>query len=178
MRSSSSTSAKVTGHGAFGKMGFGSCICHPCRCITTTSGSPKAVSRSSIYSSDRNHAGTQRTRSDISENMEPQDTAPEAQPSASLTSLPPSRQSFMRHTRIVLIVFVCAGLAGGFFVGTQYTERKFASERDSIITEVTNTESGKPTAAELSPFWQVWDRLHERYVDSDRLSAEALVYGA
>ena len=84
----------------------------------------------------------------------------------------------MRRGRLILIIAVLLALAGGFVGGKRYTERQIAASQDRIITAVTNEEVGKPSAVDFSLFWSVWNKLHERYVDAERLAAEALVYGA
>ncbi len=83
----------------------------------------------------------------------------------------------MQRQRIIFILAVLCALGVGFGAGFWYVNHGIEQE-DAIITEVTNIDVGKSKAVDFSLFWQVWDRLHDRYVDTDTLDAQKLVYGA
>jgi carboxyl-terminal processing protease len=86
--------------------------------------------------------------------------------------------------RILATFAILLALGTGFIAGTGYAQHIQSQTGDSIVTQVTNTENGKSKAVDFSLFWQVclfwqvWNMLHERYVDSEKLDAQKLVYGA
>ncbi|MCC6934307.1 MAG: S41 family peptidase [Candidatus Yanofskybacteria bacterium] len=84
----------------------------------------------------------------------------------------------MQRSRIILIVSILAALAVGFGAGFGYVKRQEASAVDPIVKQVINQDEGRSSAVDFSLFWQVWDRLHARYVDANALDTQKLVYGA
>jgi carboxyl-terminal processing protease len=80
--------------------------------------------------------------------------------------------------RIVLALLTVVLLGVGFAAGYGVVTYRTARSIDPIVTEVTNQELGKSQAVDFSLFWQVWERLHEKYVDMEALDAQKLVYGA
>lgn len=84
----------------------------------------------------------------------------------------------MRRTRIFFILAVIISLAAGGAGGYFYFSYRNAQTVDAIIKQVINKDEGKSAAVDFSLFWQVWDRLHARYVDTDSLDTQQLVYGA
>lgn len=79
--------------------------------------------------------------------------------------------------RIIFISALVVALAAGFGGGFLFSQQQSATEADAIVTQVTNKDLGA-AAVDFSLFWQVWDKLHEKYVDADTLDAKKLVYGA
>jgi carboxyl-terminal processing protease len=84
----------------------------------------------------------------------------------------------MRRNRILFIAAVLIALGAGFASGFFYFQHKNEQAVDTIIKQVINKDSGKSSAVDFGLFWQVWDRLHERYVDQSVLDTQKLVYGA
>ena len=83
-----------------------------------------------------------------------------------------------RSQRIISIIAILVSLGLGFSGGFYYFKYQNSKTVDAIITQVINKEDGKSPAVDFSLFWQVWDRLHERFVDKDKLDTQKLVYGA
>ncbi len=84
----------------------------------------------------------------------------------------------MQRQRIILISAIAVALLAGFFGGTQYIKHQNAVAADSIIREIINKDLGKDSAIDFGLFWQVWDKLHESFVDQQKLDSQKLVYGA
>lgn len=84
----------------------------------------------------------------------------------------------MQRKRILLVVAIIASIAAGFGSGFLFFKYQHQETVDDIITNVINREEGKDSAIDFSLFWQVWDRLHDHYVDTSKLDAQKLVYGA
>ncbi len=84
----------------------------------------------------------------------------------------------MQRQRLILIAALLIALGAGFGGGYGYFRYQNAQQVDSIIKEVINKDSGKSAAVDFSLFWQVWDKLSERFVDKDKLDTQKLVYGA
>lgn len=77
-------------------------------------------------------------------------------------------------TVVALIGAMLAGFGGGYGLSAY----RATQEPDPIVRQVINRDDTTARAVDFSLFWQVWDRLHERYVDSESLDAQRLVYGA
>jgi carboxyl-terminal processing protease len=83
----------------------------------------------------------------------------------------------MRNRRFIFTVAILAALIAGYTGGVAHSRYQQAKTRDAIVTQVVNRD-GPALAVDFNLFWQVWDRLHDRFVDSDSLDAQKLVYGA
>lgn len=84
----------------------------------------------------------------------------------------------MQRQRFILIVSVLLALGVGFGGGYFVNKHQSVTTADTIVTGVTNQDGSKTDAVDFSLFWQVWDKLHEQFVDKDKLDAQKLVYGA
>ncbi len=69
-------------------------------------------------------------------------------------------------------------LGAGFGGGYSYFKQQNAQNVDTIIKQVINKDEGKSDAVDFSLFWQVWDKLNDRFVDKEKLDTQKLVYGA
>jgi len=79
--------------------------------------------------------------------------------------------------KTIRIVSFSLGLLGlGFGVGWQSAVRGWIVPRFKSA-EVVNRESN-PHEIDFSLFWEVWDKLHQDYLDSEKLDDAAMVYGA
>lgn len=85
--------------------------------------------------------------------------------------------------RILLFFFMVfllvSGFGAGFYAGkknTTVTENKFVPFDRAVVS---NKENGKGSdAIDFSLYWDVWDLLKEKYVDSKKLDANRLLYGS
>lgn len=85
--------------------------------------------------------------------------------------------------RILLFFFMVFLLVSSFGAGlyagkknTTVTENKFISFDQAIVS---NKENGKGSEViDFSLYWDVWDLLKEKYVDSKKLDANKLLYGS
>ena len=75
----------------------------------------------------------------------------------------------MQRQRLILIIAVIAALCAGFGGGYGYFRQQNAQNVDAIIKQVINKDQGKVAAVDFSLFWQVWDKLHDRFVDKEKL---------
>ncbi len=83
-----------------------------------------------------------------------------------------------RRSRLLGIVGLIVAVSGGFALGFEYFKHQNSQAVDAIIQQVINKDDGKSSAVDFKLFWQVWDKLHERYVDKTKLDTQKLVYGA
>lgn len=76
-----------------------------------------------------------------------------------------------RFILIIVALALAAGFAGGFY----YRDYKTPLP---VLTNLINKDANQPDGVDFSLFWNVWELLHNRYVDRDGLNAQELVYGA
>lgn len=84
----------------------------------------------------------------------------------------------MQRSRLILIASILLSLGIGFGAGYGYVTHQQGAAIDPIVKQIINQDEGRSAAVDFSLFWQVWDRLHARYVESDKLDTQKLVYGA
>lgn len=73
-----------------------------------------------------------------------------------------------------IIIALVVGLGGGYYLwGTRQPD-----PAQSLLKEVINQEEGKPDTVDFGIFWEVWNKLHEKYIDGAELDTQALVTGA
>lgn len=82
-----------------------------------------------------------------------------------------------RKTKLTLIGGILAALAAGFVLGSVAGEGSLGASLQNASTLV-RENVGQPTNVDFTLFWNAWDALHERFVDSEKLSTQDLVYGA
>ena len=84
---------------------------------------------------------------------------------------------FRKPANILLTITAILVLFGlGFNVGRQYDEGKFEAKFKNFKT-TPSIYSGKADI-DFSLFWDVWDRLDQRFVSKDRLDPQTMYYGA
>lgn len=64
---------------------------------------------------------------------------------------------------------------GSFYYGYQ---KGSEDPQVTFIEGVTRLEEGKETSADFSLFWDTWNVLREKYVDSDGVTDQNMIYGA
>ncbi len=77
-----------------------------------------------------------------------------------------------KRTALILLVFtVLSAFGAGYFLGSL--------QRPDLPPEgVMNEELGKPQRVDFSLFWQAWNALEEKYVESEKIDYKEMVYGA
>ncbi|MBP6886340.1 MAG: S41 family peptidase [Candidatus Pacebacteria bacterium] len=80
--------------------------------------------------------------------------------------------------RFIFIFSILIALGIGYGAGYIYFQKQNTASVDAIIKQVINKDQGKSDAVDFNLFWQVWDKLHARFVDKDSLETQKLVYGA
>lgn len=79
---------------------------------------------------------------------------------------------------IFIIVFITIG-GGGFYYGYDYGYQKgIEKPKTLIIRGVANLEEGKPKEVNFDVFWEAWQVLKDKYVETGKLNNQDLVYGA
>lgn len=79
--------------------------------------------------------------------------------------------------KIVVVVFVGAGLLSGtFFAGAYFGYNKIPSIEK--VYGLTEKETGKPENVDFSLFWDAWKDIEDAYVGRNNLDRKAMVYGA
>ncbi len=79
-----------------------------------------------------------------------------------------------KQIKIVVTIIVMAILfVGGFFVGKQSSSNLSTSSQIFF-----NRELGKPEPMDFSPFWQALKVLEDKYVNSEKINYQNLLYGA
>lgn len=72
-------------------------------------------------------------------------------------------------------IFFAALLSGSYYAGY---EKGVLNPKINIVRGVSNIESGKEERVDFSLFWDAWKTIKDKYVDSDKITNQSLVYGA
>ena len=81
-------------------------------------------------------------------------------------------------TRKLFILIVLLSLGIGFASGSAYTSYRSGNTISAGLKELVNKNSGQPDGTDFSLFWDVWDTLKEKYVDTEKIETQKLIYGA
>lgn len=74
-----------------------------------------------------------------------------------------------RFIPIVIVLTLAIGFIGGFY---------YKNQAQLPLLNLVNKDYRQPNSVDFSLFWNVWDMLHDRYVDKEKLNTQDLVYGA
>ena len=80
--------------------------------------------------------------------------------------------------RKIFILTVLAALAVGFASGYSYSHYQGTGSLSGGLRQILNRDDGQPSNVDFSLFWAVWDTLHQKYVDQNKIDTQKLVYGA
>jgi len=87
---------------------------------------------------------------------------------------PPFRKHF---TIFITITLVCASFfAGVFYDKHRSSESKKSSEIESLFDQSHNKE--QPQDVDFDLFWEAWNLINEKYVDTTKLDRKKMIYGA
>lgn len=73
---------------------------------------------------------------------------------------------------LAIIISLVAGFAGGFL----FEKSQNAGSLNAGIKDLIN--KGDKDNVDFGLFWEAWDALHEKYVDTTKIDTQKLVYGA
>jgi carboxyl-terminal processing protease len=85
---------------------------------------------------------------------------------------------------ILFLIAVLIAFGGGmYFSQNNKTIEKLAKEGNVYLGEVTGKYSRSPEGGlgqdvDFDLYWEVWDALHEKYVDKDKINDKELFYGS
>lgn len=80
-----------------------------------------------------------------------------------------------RSLSILIPVVIVFSFLFGLQVGKLNTDPETGGKGYVLSSFIDSTSNSRPS---LSLFWNVWDRLHDQYVDPKSLDSEAMIYGA
>lgn len=85
-----------------------------------------------------------------------------------------------RYFKLGIAIATTAVLIGGsFYFGFQRGfEKGFENPKTVIIRGVSNLEEGQPKDVDFSIFWNAWQIVKNKYVGTEKLKNQDLVYGA
>ena len=79
---------------------------------------------------------------------------------------------------ILIIIFIAIG-SGSFYYGYDYGyQQGVENPKTLIIRGVANLEEGKPKEINFDVFWEAWQVLKDKYVNTNKLDNQELIYGA
>lgn len=81
---------------------------------------------------------------------------------------------FVRKSILVAMAFLVIGAGFGVGVYVGYSQRPAIDQ----VTSLYNKEAAKPPEVDFSPFWKSWRLIEEKYVASNGLDRQKMVYGA
>src|SRR3989338_1344645 len=76
-----------------------------------------------------------------------------------------------RFIPILIVLILAVGFTGGFY----YRDYRVP---EPVLSNLINREASQPNGVDFSLFWNVWELLHDRYVERNTLNTQELVYGA
>ncbi|OGN05563.1 MAG: hypothetical protein A2831_03395 [Candidatus Yanofskybacteria bacterium RIFCSPHIGHO2_01_FULL_44_17] len=76
-----------------------------------------------------------------------------------------------RFIPILIVLMLAVGFTGGFY----YRDYRVP---EPVLSNLINREASQPNGVDFSLFWNVWELLHDRYVERNTLNTQELVYGA
>ncbi|MBI2065394.1 MAG: S41 family peptidase [Candidatus Yanofskybacteria bacterium] len=80
--------------------------------------------------------------------------------------------------RKLIVVAVILSLGAGFGGGFWFAKSQIADPSIPIIQKLTNQSNGQPQEVNFALFWEVWDSLSEKYVDTSKIDLQKMLYGA
>lgn len=97
-----------------------------------------------------------------------------------------SKKAVLKKAVVILLIVILTAI--GFFSGMYAAQKneiakQLAQKEVVLLGKVTNKYSGAPEGkiaqdVDFNLFWQVWDKLEEKYVDKDKLNDKEMFYGA
>ena len=79
--------------------------------------------------------------------------------------------------RKTLIITIILSLGVGF--GSGFWFSNFQINRSTpVLMELVNQSLGQPKEVDFALFWEVWNTLHEKYVNPSKLDKQEMLYGA
>lgn len=83
--------------------------------------------------------------------------------------------TFDKMTKRFILIITVIALTVGFLGGFYYRNYRIPVP---ALTDLIGKDAGQTNDVDFSLFWNVWDLLHNRFVDRDKLNTQNLVYGA
>ncbi len=81
-------------------------------------------------------------------------------------------------TNVLLMLAVAVFLFGsGYQTGKYASTKALTGSSESFLTAVAGNKSN-PSNVDFTLFWDVWNKLQEKYVDKKKISPQKMVYGA
>lgn len=94
------------------------------------------------------------------------------------TNTQPPRNSFRKHFRVFLVVIL---VSASFYGGVFYSQYKAAKTNKTDIIQNLLFEShskDQPKDVNSDLFWEAWNLVTEKYVDSSKIDKNEMLYGA
>ncbi len=82
------------------------------------------------------------------------------------------------HFKKLLLIAVASVVIVGSFLAGVFTGIEKERQTASVKKLPINTETGKPENIDFSTFWDVWNKINEKYVSTDGPTDQKKVYGA
>lgn len=79
--------------------------------------------------------------------------------------------------RKTLVIAIILSLGIGFGGGFWFSNLE-ASNPTPVLMELVNRNLGQPKEVDFALFWEVWNILHEKYVNPGKLDKQEMLYGA
>lgn len=86
--------------------------------------------------------------------------------------------SFRKHFKVFVVVIL---LCLSFYGGTLYSKLTSAKTKKPVAIEdilLKSHDKDQPQNVDFSLFWEAWNLLNEKYVDTSKLDQQKMIYGA
>jgi len=90
----------------------------------------------------------------------------------------PPKLSMTSTGRKVMIVAILLSLGIGFGSGIWFVKNESANSSLPLVQKLINTDEGQPQEVNFTLFWEVWNSLSNKYVDTSKIDIQKMLYGA
>src|SRR3989344_731340 len=80
--------------------------------------------------------------------------------------------------RKLIVVAIVLSLGAGFSGGFWFARNESTNSTLPLLQKLTNTDEGQPQEVNFTLFWEVWNSLSNKYVDTSKIDIQKMLYGA
>src|SRR3989344_7439675 len=90
----------------------------------------------------------------------------------------PPKLTMVSNNRKLLVIALLISLGAGFSGGFWFAKNQTSDPSIPIIQKLINKDVGQPQEVNFGLFWDVWNSLNSKYVDTSKIDVQKMLYGA